>query len=185
MTWGDIANTFDESRMSENPVMYVAATGLTPMFPVMTDAGTVEIPLFARMTKPPEVPRFTADGEPMPPPLSGLIPASFPLSILVPPSLTVPLSGLLPPSVFVPPSVAAPPSTSFPQSDFQLWTELFPSSTVDFQLRTAPGSSFEPSPSSEPTSDPEHAVPSETNRNTSPVFERFDFVINVAASWFI
>jgi hypothetical protein len=30
--------------------MKVAAAGLTPMFPVTAEVGTVEIPLFARIT---------------------------------------------------------------------------------------------------------------------------------------
>jgi hypothetical protein len=38
------------SAVNANPVMDVAAAGLTPRSPVMTEGGTVEIPLFARIT---------------------------------------------------------------------------------------------------------------------------------------
>src|SRR5690349_7915463 len=43
--------------------MNVAAAGLTPTFPVTADAGTVEIPLLARITKPPAAPRSTPASE--------------------------------------------------------------------------------------------------------------------------
>ena len=33
------------------PVMYVAAAGLTPRFPVMAEVGTVEIPVFASKSR--------------------------------------------------------------------------------------------------------------------------------------
>jgi hypothetical protein len=46
--------------VSEKPVMKVAAAGLTPMSPVMADAGTLEIPLLARMAKSRAAPRSTA-----------------------------------------------------------------------------------------------------------------------------
>jgi hypothetical protein len=50
VTCGDRENRFVASAINENPVMYVAAAGLTPKLPVMADAGTVEIPLLARIT---------------------------------------------------------------------------------------------------------------------------------------
>ena len=39
VTWGEVENTFVESAVNPNPVMAVAVTGLTPMFPVMADVG--------------------------------------------------------------------------------------------------------------------------------------------------
>ena len=45
--------------VSENPVIPPRAMGLTPIFPVTTDWGTVEIPDFARITKLPEAPSCT------------------------------------------------------------------------------------------------------------------------------
>jgi hypothetical protein len=45
-----LSHTFVESAINENPVMNVAAAGLTPMFPVMAESGTVDIPLFASIT---------------------------------------------------------------------------------------------------------------------------------------
>jgi len=55
----EVAKTLVASATSEKPVMAVAVTGLAPMSPVMTEGGTVEIPLLARMTKVPAVPRLT------------------------------------------------------------------------------------------------------------------------------
>jgi hypothetical protein len=46
----EVENTFVESAVNENPVMNVAAAGLIPRLPVTADVGTVEIPLFARIT---------------------------------------------------------------------------------------------------------------------------------------
>jgi hypothetical protein len=50
VTCGEVANVVVESAVSEKPVTYVAAAGLQPMSPVMTDAGTVSMPALARMT---------------------------------------------------------------------------------------------------------------------------------------
>jgi hypothetical protein len=47
---GEVENTFVESAINENPVMKVAAAGLIPRFPVTAEVGTVDIPLFARIT---------------------------------------------------------------------------------------------------------------------------------------
>src|SRR5450759_2590812 len=46
--------------VSEKPVMPPRAIGLTPMLPVMTDWGTVEMPVFDRITKSPAVDLGTA-----------------------------------------------------------------------------------------------------------------------------
>src|SRR4051794_15046334 len=46
----DFENVFVGSAINEKPVMYDAAAGLTPRFPVMTDCGTVEIPALERIT---------------------------------------------------------------------------------------------------------------------------------------
>ena len=59
VTCGELENTFVASAPSENPVMKVAAAGLTPMFPVTAAVGTVDIPLSARITKVFADPRFT------------------------------------------------------------------------------------------------------------------------------
>jgi DNA/RNA endonuclease G (NUC1) len=50
VTWLEVENALVASATKENPVMYVAATGLTAILPVMADGGTVEIPLAARIT---------------------------------------------------------------------------------------------------------------------------------------
>ena len=47
---------FDASATSEKPVMAPAAIGLTPMSPVMTLPGTVEMPDFERIAKVPATP---------------------------------------------------------------------------------------------------------------------------------
>jgi hypothetical protein len=125
VTWGEVENTFVESAVNPNPVMAVAVTGLTPMFPVMADVGTVEMPLLARMTKFLAVPRFTGSVDAGSP--ASWKPAS-PLSLRLPsPELEPspgpppleeeppeePLEELLeeeaPLSVMWPPSVAVPP----------------------------------------------------------------------------
>jgi hypothetical protein len=49
VTCGELAKVPVESAVSEKPVMYVAAAGLQPMSPVMTDSGTVSMPVLARM----------------------------------------------------------------------------------------------------------------------------------------
>jgi hypothetical protein len=43
--------------MSPNPVIYVAAAGLTPISPVIAVVPVPEIPVFARIVKLPDVPR--------------------------------------------------------------------------------------------------------------------------------
>ena len=47
----------------EKPVMKVEPAGLSPMFPVIVDAGTVEMPLWASTTKPAAESRLTAVGD--------------------------------------------------------------------------------------------------------------------------
>jgi hypothetical protein len=59
VTWEEVEKAFVASAISENPVMAAEAMGLTPMSPVMAEVGTVEIPLLARITKWPAVPRLT------------------------------------------------------------------------------------------------------------------------------
>jgi hypothetical protein len=49
VTCDEVEKTLVESAINENPVMYVAATGLTPIFPVTAEVDAVEIPLFARI----------------------------------------------------------------------------------------------------------------------------------------
>jgi hypothetical protein len=44
------------------PVIYVAWAGLTPISPTIAVVPVLEIPVFARITKLPAVPRFTAAG---------------------------------------------------------------------------------------------------------------------------
>jgi hypothetical protein len=84
-----------ESAVKENPVMKVAAAGLTPMFPVTAEVGTVEIPLFARITKLPAVPSLK--GSPVPPSVDWLPSVDGPPSVdclpfveLAPPELPHP-----------------------------------------------------------------------------------------------
>jgi hypothetical protein len=48
--------------INEKPVMAVAVAGLTPILPVMEVTPVVEIPVFDRMLKSPDVPRFTIPG---------------------------------------------------------------------------------------------------------------------------
>jgi hypothetical protein len=45
----EIANWEVGSKIKLKPVMAVAAIGETPMSPVMTEFGTVEMPAFARI----------------------------------------------------------------------------------------------------------------------------------------
>ena len=47
----------------EKPVMKVELAGLSPMFPVITDAGTVEMPLVASIAKPAAESRLTGVGD--------------------------------------------------------------------------------------------------------------------------
>lgn len=47
---------------TENPVRNVPEAGLTPMLPVTAEAGTVEMPLSARITKLAKEPRGTVAG---------------------------------------------------------------------------------------------------------------------------
>lgn len=49
--------------MSEKPVMNVADAGLTPIFPVIADGATVDIPVFPSATKLIVERRLTATGE--------------------------------------------------------------------------------------------------------------------------
>jgi hypothetical protein len=49
VTCVEVENTVEESAINENPVMKVPAEGLRPRFPVMAEAGTVEIALLARI----------------------------------------------------------------------------------------------------------------------------------------
>ena len=59
VTCVDVEKVLDESRTRLKPVMAVAAMGLTPMSPVMSDSGTVEMPDLARMAKSPASPSGT------------------------------------------------------------------------------------------------------------------------------
>ena len=52
-----------ESIIKEKPVIKVEPAGLSPMFPVIVDAGTVEMPLWARTTKPAAESRLTGLGD--------------------------------------------------------------------------------------------------------------------------
>ena len=47
----------------EKPVMKVEPAGLSPIFPVITDAGTVEMPVLASTTKPAAESRLTGAGD--------------------------------------------------------------------------------------------------------------------------
>jgi hypothetical protein len=51
------------SITKEKPVMKVEPAGLSPMFPVTVDAGTVEMPLWASITKPAAESRLTGVGD--------------------------------------------------------------------------------------------------------------------------
>lgn len=62
VTCGAVANVFEESIVSENPVMKDAAAGLTPISPVIAEVGTVEMADFASTAKFPAVPRSTGAG---------------------------------------------------------------------------------------------------------------------------
>src|ERR1019366_7715285 len=75
--------------------------GLRPSAPVMAEVGTVEMPLFARITKVPAVARFTE-------PRDMFGPASFPASVPMAPSLVFPPSEVLPSAAA--PSAGLPPS---------------------------------------------------------------------------
>jgi len=57
-----VENVFEASIVNPNPVMAVAAIGLTPISPVIKVDPVVDIPDFAKMTKLPADPRFTAAG---------------------------------------------------------------------------------------------------------------------------
>ena len=46
----------------EKPVMKVELAGLSPMFPIIVDAGTVDMPLWASTTKPAAECKLTAVG---------------------------------------------------------------------------------------------------------------------------
>jgi hypothetical protein len=45
----DVENCPPESKVRVKPVMAVAAMGETPISPFMTESGTVEMPVFARI----------------------------------------------------------------------------------------------------------------------------------------
>ena len=62
MTNDDVAKLLEESRINPNPVMAVLSIGLTPILPTIEVVPVVETPDFARITKLPAVPRFTAAG---------------------------------------------------------------------------------------------------------------------------
>ena len=47
----------------EKPVMKVEPAGLSPMFPVTAEAGTVEMPLWASTTNPTAESRLTGVGD--------------------------------------------------------------------------------------------------------------------------
>ena len=49
--------------IKEKPVMKVELAGLSPMFPVIADGETVEMPLFASTTKPAAESRLTGVGD--------------------------------------------------------------------------------------------------------------------------
>ena len=46
----ELEKTLVESATSENPVTKLAAAGLSPMFPVKPEEGTLEIAVLARTT---------------------------------------------------------------------------------------------------------------------------------------
>jgi hypothetical protein len=79
-----------ESAVNEKPVIDVAAAGLTPMFPVMAEVGTVEIPVFASIAKVPAAPRFTGN------------------VVVLPRSVTLPASPDRAPSLMLAPSGEVP-----------------------------------------------------------------------------
>jgi hypothetical protein len=62
VTRDDVENWFEASMINPNPVIAVAAIGLTPILPVMAVVPVVEIPDFARITKSAAALRFTAAG---------------------------------------------------------------------------------------------------------------------------
>jgi hypothetical protein len=62
VTRDDVENWFEASIVNPNPVIAVAATGLTPILPSMPVVPVVEIPAFARITKSAAAPRFTIAG---------------------------------------------------------------------------------------------------------------------------
>jgi hypothetical protein len=45
----DVENCVEESNVKEKPVMAVDVAGATPMSPVISEVGTVEMPVSARM----------------------------------------------------------------------------------------------------------------------------------------
>ena len=47
----------------EKPVMKVELPGLSPMFPLITDGGIVEMPVLASITKPAAESRLTGAGD--------------------------------------------------------------------------------------------------------------------------
>jgi hypothetical protein len=49
VTWEDVENSPEESNVKVKPVMAAEAMGETAMLPVISEMGTVEMPVFARM----------------------------------------------------------------------------------------------------------------------------------------
>jgi hypothetical protein len=58
----EVEKALDESIINPNPVIAAAATGLTPISPVIAVDPVVDIPDFARITKLPADPRLTVAG---------------------------------------------------------------------------------------------------------------------------
>ena len=56
-------NTPVGSKIKEKPVMKVEAAGLIPMFPVIVDAGTLEMPVWASTAKPAAESRLIGAGD--------------------------------------------------------------------------------------------------------------------------
>ncbi len=49
MTWEDVENSPEESNVKVKPVIAPEAMGETAISPVISEMGTVEMPVFARM----------------------------------------------------------------------------------------------------------------------------------------
>src|SRR5436305_15201696 len=84
-TEAEVEKAFEASATSENPVMKLAAAGLSPRSPVTWEPVTLVIPALARITYPPAAaapaPIETGAG-PAPPGLGGLLRAG----VLLPPA---------------------------------------------------------------------------------------------------
>ena len=59
----DSPDTLVGNKIKEKPVMKVEPAGLTPMFPVIEDLGTLEMPVLASITKPAAESRLTGAGD--------------------------------------------------------------------------------------------------------------------------